>query len=301
MALHRLTSVTMGVPNVAETAAYYAEFGLAPEAGGWFTTLDAGQQLRIVPAPTRRLRRAARRRGRRRRPGPRRGQPGPSRRAAAAAAGLSSDATEPVTGIRVTLEVAPRTQQDRRPGHPLQRARPARTARTAARPGMLRGRTASGPASSATPCSAPPTTRPPGVLRRRARLQGQRPHQGRGRVHALLHRSPQRAGAGRPGDVPAPHVLAGRRHRRGRPRRLRDARGQPRTARLGAGPALRAARTSSGTSRTRRATSPSTTPTWTASSTTSCGRPKTSKAPAACSPGARPRRRRSCTPTTSPP
>src|SRR6202011_3281249 len=28
MALHRLTSVTIGVPNVAETAAYYEEFGL---------------------------------------------------------------------------------------------------------------------------------------------------------------------------------------------------------------------------------------------------------------------------------
>lgn len=55
MALHRLTSVTMGVPNVAETADYYAEFGLQPAADGWFTTLDAGRQLRIVHAPTRRL------------------------------------------------------------------------------------------------------------------------------------------------------------------------------------------------------------------------------------------------------
>ncbi|WP_274911447.1 VOC family protein [Streptomyces sp. WZ-12] len=55
MALHRLISVTMGVPNVAETAAYYAEFGLSPEGDGWFATRDAGRQLRIVPAPTRRL------------------------------------------------------------------------------------------------------------------------------------------------------------------------------------------------------------------------------------------------------
>ena len=30
MALHRLTSITMGVPNVGETAAYYADFGLRP-------------------------------------------------------------------------------------------------------------------------------------------------------------------------------------------------------------------------------------------------------------------------------
>lgn len=55
MALHRLTSVTMGVPNVAQTSDYYAEFGLQPADDGWFTTLDGGQQLRIVHAPTRRL------------------------------------------------------------------------------------------------------------------------------------------------------------------------------------------------------------------------------------------------------
>lgn len=55
MALHRLTSLTMGVPDVTGTAAYYAEFGLAPDADGWFTTQDAGRQLRIVHAPTRRL------------------------------------------------------------------------------------------------------------------------------------------------------------------------------------------------------------------------------------------------------
>jgi catechol 2,3-dioxygenase-like lactoylglutathione lyase family enzyme len=55
MALHRLTSITMGVPNVAETAAYYADFGLTPEDDGWFATRDGGRQLRIVPAPTRRL------------------------------------------------------------------------------------------------------------------------------------------------------------------------------------------------------------------------------------------------------
>jgi len=45
MALHRLTSITMGVPNVAGTAAYYAEFGLSPDGDGWFTTRDAGRQL----------------------------------------------------------------------------------------------------------------------------------------------------------------------------------------------------------------------------------------------------------------
>jgi hypothetical protein len=51
MSPHGLLSVTIGVPNVEETAAYYAEFGLTAQAGGWFSTVDAGQQLRIVRAP----------------------------------------------------------------------------------------------------------------------------------------------------------------------------------------------------------------------------------------------------------
>jgi len=34
VSLHRLTSITLGVPNVAETAAYYEDFGLAPVGDG---------------------------------------------------------------------------------------------------------------------------------------------------------------------------------------------------------------------------------------------------------------------------
>lgn len=55
MALHRLTSVTIGVPNVEETAAYYTDFGLTPGVDGWFATRDGGRQLRIVHSPARRL------------------------------------------------------------------------------------------------------------------------------------------------------------------------------------------------------------------------------------------------------
>ena len=56
MSLHRLSSVTMGVPDTAATRAYYAEFGLTPDGDeGWFTTRDGGRQLRVVEAPTRRL------------------------------------------------------------------------------------------------------------------------------------------------------------------------------------------------------------------------------------------------------
>jgi catechol 2,3-dioxygenase-like lactoylglutathione lyase family enzyme len=55
MALHRMNSVTIGVPNVEETISYYGEFGLRPEGDGWFSTRDGGRQLNIVHAPTRRL------------------------------------------------------------------------------------------------------------------------------------------------------------------------------------------------------------------------------------------------------
>ncbi|MTD56456.1 VOC family protein [Amycolatopsis pithecellobii] len=59
MPLHRLTSITIGVPNVAETAAYYTDFGLTPQSGPAttqaFSTVEGGEQLRIAHAPTRRL------------------------------------------------------------------------------------------------------------------------------------------------------------------------------------------------------------------------------------------------------
>src|SRR5271169_2281061 len=55
MALHRLTNITIGVPDVAATAAYYAEFGLMPAGGDTFATADGGEQLRLVFTPTRRL------------------------------------------------------------------------------------------------------------------------------------------------------------------------------------------------------------------------------------------------------
>lgn len=64
MPLHRLTSITIGVPNVAETAAYYAEFGLTPqsvpnestpETVHTFHTADGGEQLKIAYSAHRRL------------------------------------------------------------------------------------------------------------------------------------------------------------------------------------------------------------------------------------------------------
>ena len=55
MALHRLTSITIGVPNVAETASYYEEFGLTRLDGDRFATVDGGEQFRLVHSPRRRL------------------------------------------------------------------------------------------------------------------------------------------------------------------------------------------------------------------------------------------------------
>jgi catechol 2,3-dioxygenase-like lactoylglutathione lyase family enzyme len=61
MSLHRITEITIGVPNVAEVVEYYAQFGLVPQptehpGEQWFGTVDGGQrQLRVVQTPVRRL------------------------------------------------------------------------------------------------------------------------------------------------------------------------------------------------------------------------------------------------------
>src|SRR6266702_7884068 len=55
MPLHGLASVTIGVPDVEVTRAYYSDFGLTPQAGGWMSTTDGGSQLRLVRRPRRQL------------------------------------------------------------------------------------------------------------------------------------------------------------------------------------------------------------------------------------------------------
>lgn len=57
MALHRLTSITIGVPDVETVADYYEDFGLERVAGrpATFATTDGGEQLHLAPAPRRRL------------------------------------------------------------------------------------------------------------------------------------------------------------------------------------------------------------------------------------------------------
>ena len=55
MSLHRLTSVTIGVPNVDETGRYYRDFGLNQSRDDCFQTRDGGEQLKLVHADRRRL------------------------------------------------------------------------------------------------------------------------------------------------------------------------------------------------------------------------------------------------------
>ncbi|MGQ4617143.1 VOC family protein [Nocardia sp. R7R-8] len=55
MALHRLESITVGVPDVAETVEYYSDFGLRTVSPNLLATADGGEQLRIVACPSRRL------------------------------------------------------------------------------------------------------------------------------------------------------------------------------------------------------------------------------------------------------
>ncbi len=53
MALHRLTSITLGVPDVAASTAFFHEFGLTGD--GALATRDGGDQLELVPSPRRSL------------------------------------------------------------------------------------------------------------------------------------------------------------------------------------------------------------------------------------------------------
>ena len=55
MSLHRLASFTYQVPNVAETSAYYEDFGLTDNGDGSFATVDGGRQLYLEQGPYRRI------------------------------------------------------------------------------------------------------------------------------------------------------------------------------------------------------------------------------------------------------
>ena len=136
MALHRLISVTIAVPNLVETAAYYTDFGLQADDEGWFATRDGGRQLRLTHGPARRLVEL------------RVGVDNLDDLDAAAsrlnALGVASQrgadhliALEQATGVRAVLEVAPRFEQNPVPATPYNG--PGRYERFGCRaPGVLR-------------------------------------------------------------------------------------------------------------------------------------------------------------------
>lgn len=119
MALHRMNSITLGVPNVDETREFYRDFNLEedPDAPGEFATADGGTQLRIAHAPIRRLLEL---------------HVGAEDqddidRVASQLAALdvevaknngSLSATDPGTGVKVTVAVAPKLVQDPPPATP---------------------------------------------------------------------------------------------------------------------------------------------------------------------------------------
>jgi catechol 2,3-dioxygenase-like lactoylglutathione lyase family enzyme len=138
MSLHGLTHVTIGVPNVEETAGYYAEFGLTPTADNRLATVDGGEQLRLVRTPTRRLVEL----------GVGVDDPDDLGQVAARLARLElrvkRDETtltveEPIAGIRAVLQVAPRLTEPTVPVTPYNG--PGRIERSGSRaPGLLRDR-----------------------------------------------------------------------------------------------------------------------------------------------------------------
>jgi catechol 2,3-dioxygenase-like lactoylglutathione lyase family enzyme len=138
VALHQLTSFTLGIPNPEETAAYYREFGLADDGDGWFASRDGGRQLRLVDAPARRLvelRIGADDADDLARAAPRLRRLGIETESDPAAGTLT--AHDPITRVRAVLQVTPRLTQP--PTDPTPYNGPGRTERAGGRaPGVLR-------------------------------------------------------------------------------------------------------------------------------------------------------------------
>lgn len=137
MSLHRLASITIGVPEPEPVRAFYREFGLAETAPGRFDTADGGEQLRIETAPRRRLLALS--------VGVDDGDDLARVGAALAKLGIAAErqarslvAVEPVTGVRVELRPEPRLAQKPPPVLPLNA--PGRSPRLNARsPAVLVG------------------------------------------------------------------------------------------------------------------------------------------------------------------
>ncbi|MEV4516319.1 VOC family protein [Dactylosporangium sp. NPDC049525] len=108
--LHRLSSITLGVPRLAETMDYYREFGLRDDGDGWFASREGGRQLKLSPAPFRRL--VEMRIGVDDHDDLDRAEAGLRRLGLTSVRGDGSlTATERVTGVRAVLQVEPHLDQ----------------------------------------------------------------------------------------------------------------------------------------------------------------------------------------------
>jgi hypothetical protein len=260
MPLHRLTQIVMGVPNVEQTAGYYAEFGLLPTTGGesnerTFATVDGGEQLRIVPSGRRRLVRL----------GIGADDPDDLDRVAAALAAIdvaaertdiSITAVDPGTEVAVRVEIAARYAQQPVPG----------------------------PTYNAPGVDARIGQRAPGILRDQPVRPRKLGHVVLGSTDKEFSQKFFQNGIGFKVSDTVPGIAAFMRCSTGTP---------------GDWAGISSAPTSSGTSKIRPAASPSTTPTWTASLTTPSGSRESGKEPGRCGPGGPRRPRRSCSPRTS--
>ncbi|WP_411282743.1 VOC family protein [Lapillicoccus sp.] len=110
MTLHRLSSFTYSVPNVAEVISYYTEFGLTDNGDSSLATVDGGTQLYVEQGPYRRI--SAIRLGA--------DDPDDLGRIASSLAALGVDSavaadrlvtTEPIMKLRVEIVVEQRTAQ----------------------------------------------------------------------------------------------------------------------------------------------------------------------------------------------
>lgn len=131
MALHRMNSVTIGVPNVEETAEFYRDFNLTETSPGVFASADGGDQLKLVHSPVRRLVELS--------VGAESHDDVDRIESQVAALAMTVDRTgngiaavDPGTGVRVSVEVAPPVVQDAAPATPYNG--PGRDGRTGRSP-----------------------------------------------------------------------------------------------------------------------------------------------------------------------
>ncbi|GAA2357157.1 VOC family protein [Streptomyces violaceusniger] len=148
MPMHRLTAITLGVPDVVATAAYYTDFGLTPLPGFGvdtqrFSTVDGREQLTLKYAPRRQLLDL----------GIGVDDPDDLDRVADSLQKLgvvverstaSVDSSDPGTGVRVHVEIAPRIASEPSPApaynRPGEVTRPGRRADAVLRDGPVRPR-----------------------------------------------------------------------------------------------------------------------------------------------------------------